>query len=72
MRALILMAGMMLLAGCDLPVGPKNATVATVPTAAPTGLYADQRQALDKAKQLNQATQDDADAQRQAIERAAQ
>ena len=66
MRTLILLGSLLLVTGCGSSAPPSSSPGPA--TAAPTGLFDAQRQALDKARQVNQQTQNDADAQRQAIE----
>ena len=66
MRTLILLGCLLLVTGCGSSAPPSASSGPAPP--AQTGLFDSQRQALDKAKQVNQQTQNDADAQRRAIE----
>ena len=72
MRSLLLIFCMLSLTACDSPAVPKNVPQVDIAPTSKDGLFAEQRQTLDKAKQLNQSTQTDAEAQRRAIEQQSQ
>lgn len=72
MRILIAMSVLLMMAGCDshgvAPAAPKTANS----TSSQDVLFDAQRQALERAKQVESTLQQNADAQRQTIERETQ
>lgn len=70
MRILMILGWLLLIvAGCDSHVVPPAVPKVQAPQQGQDKLFDTQRQALDKARQVEETVQRDAEAQRQALER---
>lgn len=69
MRILIMMGVLLIMSGCDSHGLPPAAPKTEIPAQSQDGLFDTQHQALEKAKQVESTLQQNADAQRQALER---